>query len=142
MTTDPAKNPVPSRYEVRDMGLVRRARGDDEDDEQFKPLEWGLIRRLFAYTAPVKRKLVALLVLTFVRSAQLPALVWASATSSWQPTTRAGATSRRGLRIWSNSSTSMMTASTFPRSHSYGPRQTKPGRPLRTCSRTSSPKAS
>jgi ATP-binding cassette subfamily B protein len=63
--------------EVRDIGLVRRLR-DDEDEEQFKPLEWGLIRRLFIYTLPVKRKRNVMFVLTLIRSAQLPALVWAA----------------------------------------------------------------
>ena len=29
---------------------------DDEDEEQFKPLEWGLIRRLLGYTRPHRRK--------------------------------------------------------------------------------------
>jgi hypothetical protein len=61
-----------------DLGLVRRVnRDDDEDEEQFKPLEWGLIRRLFTYAAPVRRKFNAALRLTVIRSAQLPALVWA-----------------------------------------------------------------
>jgi hypothetical protein len=39
---------------VRELGLVRRPVGDDEDEEQFKPLEWGLIRRMFTYARPVK----------------------------------------------------------------------------------------
>ena len=65
---------------VADLGLVRRPPADDEDEEQFKPLEWGLIRRMFTYALPVKRKLNILFVLTVIRSAQLPALVWASAT--------------------------------------------------------------
>lgn len=65
---------------VRDLGLVRRPPAEDEDEEQFKPLEWGLIRRMFTYARPVKRKLNVLLVLTVIRSAQLPALVWAAAT--------------------------------------------------------------
>jgi ATP-binding cassette subfamily B protein len=65
---------------VRDVGLVRRPLADDEDEEQFKPLEWGLIRRMFTYARPVKKKLNILLVLTVIRSAQLPALIWASAT--------------------------------------------------------------
>ena len=77
--TSPGKTPPARALEVRDMGLVRRIRDEDDDEEQFKPLEWGLIRRLFAYTGPVRRKLTALLVLTVLRSAQLPALVWASA---------------------------------------------------------------
>src|SRR5439155_19123557 len=41
-----------------------------------KPLEWSLIRRLFIYAAPVKRKLTTLGLLTVIRAAQLPALVW------------------------------------------------------------------
>jgi ATP-binding cassette subfamily B protein len=55
--------------------LVQRAR-DDEDDELLKPLEWGLIRRLFGYTRIDRRRRNLLIVLTVLRSAQLPALVW------------------------------------------------------------------
>lgn len=69
-----------AREQIRDMGLVRRPRAeDDEDEEQFKPLEWGLIRRLFTYTRPIRGKVNALFVLTILRAAQLPALVWSSA---------------------------------------------------------------
>lgn len=64
---------------VRPMGLVHRAR-DDDDDEQFRPLEWGLIRRLFGYTRSVAAKRNALIVLTLIRSAQLPAFSWLTAT--------------------------------------------------------------
>jgi len=64
---------------VRDLGLIRRVRDEDDDEEQFKPLEWGLIRRLFTYAQAVRRKRNILFVLTVIRSAQLPALVWASA---------------------------------------------------------------
>ncbi|HVT73427.1 MAG TPA: ABC transporter ATP-binding protein [Lacunisphaera sp.] len=62
--------------EVRDIGLVRRPRDDDEDEELQRPLEWGLIRRLFTYTAPIKGKVAVLGLLTLIRSAQLPALGW------------------------------------------------------------------
>lgn len=65
----PAPNP-------RSMTLIRSLRDEDADDEQFKPLEWGLIRRLFTYTAPIKGKVIALTLMTVVRSAQLPALGW------------------------------------------------------------------
>jgi ATP-binding cassette subfamily B protein len=58
-----------------DVGLVRRVR-DDEDEELQKPLEWGLIRRLFTYTAPIKGRVWALIIMTLIRSAQLPALGW------------------------------------------------------------------
>ncbi len=60
---------------VKDVGLVRRVR-EDEDEEIQKPLEWGLIRRLFTYTAPIKGKVMALVIMTLVRAAQLPALGW------------------------------------------------------------------
>ncbi|SDS04194.1 ABC transporter ATP-binding protein [Opitutus sp. GAS368] len=60
---------------IKDVGLVRRVR-EDEDEELQKPLEWGLIRRLFTYTAPIKGKVVALVLMTLVRAAQLPALGW------------------------------------------------------------------
>ena len=62
--------------EIRDFGLVRRVRDEDEDEEIQKPLEWSLIRRLFIYAAPVKKKLTALSVMTVIRSAQLPAFAW------------------------------------------------------------------
>jgi ABC-type multidrug transport system fused ATPase/permease subunit len=63
-------------FEVRDLGLVRRVRDEDDDEEIQKPLEWSLIRRLFTYATPVKRKVSMLSVLTVIRAAQLPALVW------------------------------------------------------------------
>lgn len=58
--------------------LVHRSR-DDEDDEQFRPLEWGLIRRLFGYTRAVSAKRNWLIFLSAVRSTQLAALVWFAA---------------------------------------------------------------
>ena len=60
---------------IKELGLVRRVR-EDEDEEMQKPLEWGLIRRLFTYTAPIKGKVTVLIILTLIRSAQLPALGW------------------------------------------------------------------
>lgn len=64
-----------TRGKIREVGLVRRVR-DEEDEKLQKPLEWGLIRRLFTYTAPIKGRLATLLLLTLIRSAQLPALGW------------------------------------------------------------------
>jgi ABC-type multidrug transport system fused ATPase/permease subunit len=60
---------------VRNLTLVNRP-NDDEEEEQFKPLEWGLIRRMFTYTHGVKSKLHWLIGLSVARSAQLPALAW------------------------------------------------------------------
>ncbi len=64
---------------VRDLGLVYRPREDEEDEELLRPLEWGLMRRLLTYARPVRGKLNRLALLSLVRSAQLPALIWASA---------------------------------------------------------------
>jgi ABC-type multidrug transport system fused ATPase/permease subunit len=55
------------------MVLVHRP-ADDEDEEQFQPLAWGLIRRLFTYSTPVRAKVRRLTVLTVIRSMQLPGL--------------------------------------------------------------------
>ncbi|MEY4940618.1 MAG: hypothetical protein RIQ93_2353 [Verrucomicrobiota bacterium] len=71
-----------------DLGLVRRIRGEEDDEEIQKPLEWSLIRRMFSYAAPVKTKLTALTVMTIVRSAQLPALAWITALIINGPITR------------------------------------------------------
>ena len=57
--------------QIRDLGLVRRIRDeDDEDDVVQKPLEWSIIRRLFGYAAPVQKKLTTLSMLTVIRAAQ------------------------------------------------------------------------
>ena len=70
------------------LTLVRRLTDADDEGEQFKPLEWGLIRRLFGYTQPVKRKVRLLIALTIIRSAQLPGLVWIVALVIAGPITR------------------------------------------------------
>jgi ATP-binding cassette subfamily B protein len=63
----------------RNLILVQRVRDEDDDEEQFKPLDWGLIRRILTYARPVRRKLATMVALTIIRSAQLPALVWITA---------------------------------------------------------------
>jgi ATP-binding cassette subfamily B protein len=59
--------------------LVHRVRDEDDDEEQFKPLEWGLVRRMLGYSRPVRGKLITMFILTVIRAAQLPALVWVTA---------------------------------------------------------------
>lgn len=61
------------------MGLIQRLPEDDDNETDSRPLEWGLIRRLFTYTAPIKGKVTALVILSFIRAAQLPALGWVMA---------------------------------------------------------------
>jgi ATP-binding cassette subfamily B protein len=58
----------------RNLILVQRVRDDDEDEEQFKPLDWSIVRRLLTYARPVQAKLVAMVAMSILRSAQLPAL--------------------------------------------------------------------
>jgi ATP-binding cassette subfamily B protein len=64
----------PPRPTLRLTQVVRSA--DDEEIDR-RPLEWGLIRRLFAFARPYRGTCLALALLTVVRSAQLPLLVWA-----------------------------------------------------------------
>jgi ATP-binding cassette subfamily B protein len=59
--------------------LVHRVRDEDDDEEQFKPLDWRIIRRLLTYARPVRGKLWLMGLLTVVRAAQLPALAWLTA---------------------------------------------------------------
>ncbi len=83
---EPVPAPVPGG--IRDLGLVRRIRDEDDDEPMLQPLEWSLIRRMFGYAAPVRRKLTALTVLTVIRAAQLPALVWLTSLIINGPVTR------------------------------------------------------
>jgi ATP-binding cassette subfamily B protein len=62
-----------------DLLLVHRVREEEEDDKQFKPLDWRLALRILRYARPVRRKFTVLLFLTAARAAQLPALVWLTA---------------------------------------------------------------
>jgi ATP-binding cassette, subfamily B, bacterial len=70
---------VSDQDRARSLILVHRPRDEDDDEEQFKPLDWGIISRLLTYTRPVKRKLVIMVILTIIRSAQLPGLVYITA---------------------------------------------------------------
>lgn len=36
------------------LSLIQRVKEADDDEDQFRPLEWSLIRRLLDYTKPVK----------------------------------------------------------------------------------------
>ncbi len=59
-----------------DALTVVSARRDDDEHAQ-RPLDFGLIRRLFAFTRPYAAKRNTLVFLTLLRSAQLPTLTWA-----------------------------------------------------------------
>ncbi|MCU0792892.1 MAG: ABC transporter ATP-binding protein/permease [Opitutaceae bacterium] len=57
------------------LTLVTRQRDEDEDVPQ-RPLEWGIICRLWSYAGVLRAKRNALVVLTILRAVQLPALTW------------------------------------------------------------------
>jgi len=71
-----------------DLLIVHRVRDEEEDDTQFKPLDWRLALRIMRYARPVRRKLAVLLFLTAARAAQLPALVWLTARTIKGPIAR------------------------------------------------------
>lgn len=50
-----------------------------DHEENVRPLELGLILRLFSYTKPYKRQTFWLLVSVVIRALQLPALIWVTA---------------------------------------------------------------
>jgi ATP-binding cassette subfamily B protein len=69
---------LPKPPKVRPIGLTHREVDNEEEDEELlKPLEWSLIRRLFTYTRPFAAKRNVLIVLTLIRSMQIPAITWA-----------------------------------------------------------------
>jgi ATP-binding cassette subfamily B protein len=59
------------------LKLTQVVRSPDDEEIERRPLEWGLIRRLFGYARPYRGTCLALAVLTVVRSVQLPLMVWA-----------------------------------------------------------------
>ncbi len=58
--------------------LTRLGRHVERDPDE-RPLDLGLIRRLFSYTRPYRGRRNWLVLLVIVRSIQLPALVWVTA---------------------------------------------------------------
>jgi len=66
------------RGEVRPGGSVRESRGMSDDDNT-RPLDLGIIKRLFTFTRPYARVRNVLFALVVVRAIQLPAVTWATA---------------------------------------------------------------
>jgi len=57
------------------LTVVQRS-ADEADEVAQRPLEWGLVRRLFGYTRPFARQRNWLIFLTLVRAVQLAGLTW------------------------------------------------------------------
>lgn len=69
------------------LTVVQRP-SDEEEDVAQRPLEWGLIRRLLAYTRPHAARRNWLIVLTVLRAIQLNGLTWLFSTAIAGPVTR------------------------------------------------------
>lgn len=69
------------------LTVVQRP-SDEEEDVAQRPLEWGLIRRLLAYTRPHAARRNWLIVLTFLRAIQLNGLTWLFSSAIAGPVTR------------------------------------------------------
>lgn len=77
MSLKPEEKP-PSGGIRHELSLARVDQKIKEESEpEQRPLEWGLIRRLFGYMKPYAARRNWLTVLTIMRSLQLPALAWA-----------------------------------------------------------------
>jgi ATP-binding cassette subfamily B protein len=61
---------------TRDPLTLTRIRKDESQDPQYRPLDAGLIRRLFTYTQPHRRLRNWLTVTVILRAIQLPLLAW------------------------------------------------------------------
>lgn len=62
-------------FDQHALTILQKNEGDD--GLHARPLEWGLIRRLFGYTRPMMAKRNWLIFFTISRSIQLPMLAWA-----------------------------------------------------------------
>ncbi len=56
---------------------LRIQRGEEEDRDQ-APLSFGLIRRLFRFTRPYRKKMIGLFMTVGARAIQLPVMAWAA----------------------------------------------------------------
>ncbi|MCB1230875.1 MAG: ABC transporter ATP-binding protein [Verrucomicrobiae bacterium] len=57
------------------LDRIRKQRGD-EDERAQAPLSFRLIRRLFGFAAPYRRKMIGLFITVGARALQLPVLAW------------------------------------------------------------------
>ncbi|MBC8009893.1 MAG: ABC transporter ATP-binding protein [Burkholderiales bacterium] len=69
-------DPLTSLDPRHQLTVVTRRREEAEEEAAQRPLEWGIIRRLWGYAGVLRAKRNALVALTIIRSIQLPALTW------------------------------------------------------------------
>jgi ATP-binding cassette subfamily B protein len=68
-----------------------RAVGEDEDEIKERPLDWAIIKRIFASTRPYRARRNLLFLLVVVRAIQIPVLGWVVGAILSGPITRADA---------------------------------------------------
>jgi len=56
-------------------GVITRSPGDEREPDM-RPLDFGLLRRMFTYARPYRTKMRILIGLVLLRSAQMPLLAW------------------------------------------------------------------
>ena len=66
-----------SAVKDRNITVVEKSQ-EEQNEAQFRPLQWSLIRRLFSYTGPVKTKTRVLIGLVLIRAMLLPTLIFLS----------------------------------------------------------------
>jgi ATP-binding cassette subfamily B protein len=88
---DPSEAPRPAALRqglpAGPLTVVKRPSEEEEEAAQ-RPLEWGLIRRLLAYTRPHAARRNWLILLTLLRAIQLNGLTWLFSTAIAGPVTR------------------------------------------------------
>jgi ATP-binding cassette subfamily B protein len=85
---DSSRAPAPAaRLPQGSLTVVPRS-SDEADDALQRPLEWSIIRRLFAYTRPFAARRNWLVFLTLARSAQLAGLTWLFSTAIAGPVSK------------------------------------------------------
>ncbi len=77
----PDPPPRPPGGDLPKGPLTVLQKSDEVDEAVQRPLEWGLIRRLFGYTRPYAARRNWLIFLTLARSAQLAGLTWLFSTA-------------------------------------------------------------
>ena len=80
MSDEPNRKPEAKVAGIVDREVlerIRRQRGEEEDRDQV-PLSFRLIRRLFGFTGPYRRKMIGLFITVGARAIQMPILAWAT----------------------------------------------------------------
>lgn len=82
---------------TRDVIERLRAQSGEEEERDKAPLSFAIIRRLFGFTRPYRKKMIGVLITVAMRGIQLPVLAWAAGATINGPIARGDL---RGLAWW------------------------------------------